>query len=130
MIVKDVIYAVCKLEAEKALADVQLITEEKLELTDEYVQTFFDKMITDSAIELRYDSITIINVNGEKHDCIDMLNEEVDEGCWVYFADNAKLNGSVHMLKCYPNKEIAESMNETINAMGLFDNVFIVNIEG
>lgn len=129
MTVKDVIFAVCRKQAEQALADVQLITEEKLSLTDDYVQTFFDKMVTDSAIELRDDSISIVNVNGEKHDCMDMLNEDVNAGFWVYFADNAKLNGSVHILRWYPSKEIANSMCEVINTMGLFDTAMIIDIE-
>lgn len=126
MKVRDLIYIVAEFQAKKALADVQLISDEKIELTEEYVHTFLEKNVAGAAIEVRNDRISIISVNDEWYNCSLLLNEKVNCGWWVYFADNLNLEGRIQFFKWYASKELAECMCETITAMGLFDEIMLL----
>ena len=128
MNVKDVIYKFSKYQAENALKDVQLISDEKLEITEEYVQTFLENIVNGAAIEVRDDRISVISVNDEWYNCSLLLNEKVNCGWWIYFADNLNLEGRMQFFRWYANKELAEYMCETITAMGLFDEIMLFEV--
>lgn len=128
MKVRDVIYVVAMVQAKKALSDVQLITKEKMELTEEYIQTFFDELVVGATIEAYDDRISVIRVNDEWHNCLALLSENINSGWWVYFADNLNLEGRIHFFRWYSNKEIAEYMCETITAMGLFNEILMFEV--
>ena len=128
MNVKDVIYKFSKYQAENALKDVQLISDEKLEITEEYVQTFLENIVNGAAIEVRDDRSSVIRVNDEWYNCSLLLNEKVNCGWWIYFADNLNLEGRMQFFRWYANKELAEYMCETITAMGLFDEIMLFEV--
>ena len=128
MNVRDVIYNFSEYQAKNALNDVQLISDEKNEITEEYVQTFLEMIVTGAAIEVRNDRISIIRGNDEWYNCSPLLNEEVNCGWWVYFADNLNLEGRIQFFRWYASKEIAECMCKTITAMGLFDEIMLLEV--
>lgn len=128
MKVRDVIYVVAMVQAKKALSDVQLITKEKMELTEEYIQTFFDELVVGAAIEAYDEKISVIKNKNEHYDYLNLLDVEVNNGWWVYFADNIHPKGSVHCFRWYPSRKIAGNMSGIINTMKVFNTLMVFEV--